>query len=138
MTMSVWAQTQVGNSDSPIYYINNKVGVGIQQLDNYLDVSGDIQGSAFNVRRTNYTNIQLATYDWSGSHAILFNSYKEINNNGPIYLNSKYSNDMGAYSSGAGSIMFMGNGGTMGFYKSPISTGRGSEIDWGNTKITNS
>ncbi|WP_461639601.1 hypothetical protein [Labilibaculum euxinus] len=135
MTLPVLAQTQVGGTNSPIYHLNNKVGIGINKPDNYLDVSGDIEGTSFNVRKTSYTQMQFATYDWSGSHAILFNSYKEITKNGPIYMNSKFSNDMGSYSSGAGAIMFMGNGGTMNFYISPRSTGKGDDVEWGIPKM---
>ncbi len=84
------------------------------------------------------TNFQIALRGWSGSHALLFNSYASQNmvSGGLSTLgNTKYANNVGSYSSGAGAIMFFGNGGNMDFFISPTSTGSGSEISWGTPKL---
>ena len=86
----------------------------------------------------NYTNMQLVQRAWSGSHAILFNAFASQN---PIVGalnatgNTKFANDVGAYSGGAGAIMFFGNGGTMDFLISQSSTGADTDINWGTPKM---
>ena len=84
------------------------------------------------------TNLQFATRAWSGSHAILFNSYASQNMvNGSLGTtgNTKYANNVGSYTSGAGAIMFYGNGGTLDFNISPASTGADNDINWGTPKM---
>ncbi|WP_420318809.1 hypothetical protein [Ekhidna sp.] len=84
------------------------------------------------------TNIQFTTRTWSGSHAILFNSHASQNMvNGSLGAtgNTKYANNVGSNTSGAGAIMFYGNGGTMDFLISPNSTGAGDNIVWGTPKM---
>jgi hypothetical protein len=81
-----------------------------------------------------YTNIQLAQRAWSGSHAILFNAYKtnvQVNGSLATYGNTKHSNDVGAYSNGAGMIHFWANGGGMEFFISGNSSGVNTSVDWG-------
>ncbi|WP_299433199.1 hypothetical protein [uncultured Aquimarina sp.] len=87
--------------------------------------------------KTDYTKIQLATYDWSGSHALLFNAYKDLTIGGGLSAtgNTKYANDIGSYNNGAGAIMFFGNGGAMDFLVSPGSTGKDTNINWGMPKM---
>ncbi len=87
---------------------------------------------------TSYTRTQLAEHIWSGSHGLLFNSYKSITVSGGLstYGNTKYSNDVGPHGGGAGAIMFFGNGGVMSFYVSPASTGKDSNVAWGSPKMT--
>ncbi len=85
-----------------------------------------------------YTNIQIIEKDWSGSHAILFNSYAssvQVPGGLSTMGNTKYAHDVGAYTGGAGSIMFFGNGGTLDFYISPLSTGKDSIVSWGTPKM---
>ncbi|MEL7146161.1 MAG: hypothetical protein AAFO69_07320 [Bacteroidota bacterium] len=83
------------------------------------------------------TKTQLTEHAWSGSHGILFNAYKNITTNGPLYAlgNTRYANNVGANYGGAGSIMFMGNGGTMDFYITNSSTGKDTDINWGIPKM---
>lgn len=91
-----------------------------------------------NLGHTTYTNINITHDVWSGSHAILFNAYQALSNpSGGLNVtgNTKFSNDAGAYSGGAGSIMYFGNGGTMGFYVSDVSTGKDSVINWGTADM---
>ncbi|WP_461630290.1 hypothetical protein [Labilibaculum euxinus] len=49
-SLSVWAQTQIGGSESPVYINNGKVGVGTNSPTESLDVKGNlrIQGSGDN------------------------------------------------------------------------------------------
>lgn len=84
-----------------------------------------------------YTRTQLAEHFWGGTHALLFNAYKQITVNGTLAEtgNSRYAKAPGAYGGGAGAIMFIGNGGTMDFYISPQSTGAGSGVNWGDPKM---
>ena len=86
---------------------------------------------------TTYTKFQFAEHTWSGSHAILFNAYKQISVSGGLGTtgNTKYANDFGAYGGGAGAIMFSGNGGIMDFFVSPGSTGAHTNITWGIPKM---
>ena len=87
------------------------------------------------VGETTLNKIQLATYSWSGSHGILFNSYKDVYQNGWLAKNTRYANNVGSYGSGAGAIFFYGNGGTMDFCISPNSTGKDDPVDWGDPKL---
>lgn len=84
------------------------------------------------------TNFQFAEQDNSGSHAIFFNAYKsKLYEGGSLKSlgNSKYANEPGNYTNGAGAIMFMANGGTFDFLISPESTGKDNNIDWGTPKM---
>ena len=86
----------------------------------------------------NNTGFHLVEKGWSGSHAILFNSYASKNQvNGSIASlgNTKYKNNRGSYSNGAGAIMFFANSGLMAFYVSDESTGKGTNVDWGLAKM---
>ena len=89
--------------------------------------------------KTSYTNIELATHSWSGSHALLFNANKNVTVNGSLGAtgNTKYSNNQGAYSGGAGGIFFFANGGVMDFNISPASgsTSAGTNVSWGTPKM---
>jgi len=85
------------------------------------------------------TNIQLVHAGWSGSHGILFNAYMSdslVSGSLSALGNTKYANDVGNYSGGAGGIMFFGNGGTMDFFISPASTGQNTNIAWGTPKLS--
>jgi hypothetical protein len=85
-----------------------------------------------------YTNIQLIEKDWSGSHAILFNSYagsSQVAGGLSSFGNTKYANGPGSYTSGAGAIMFFGNSGLLNFYITPPSTGQDENITWGTPKM---
>ncbi len=80
-----------------------------------------------NLGYTPYTSINITHEAWSGSHGILFNAYQ---NNGSaiggldVHGNTNYSNNAGNYGSGAGSIIFLANGGVLDFYITPSSIGR--------------
>jgi hypothetical protein len=76
--------------------------------------------------------------DWSGSHAILFNSYagsSQVAGGLSSFGNTKYANGPGSYTSGAGAIMFFGNSGLLNFYITPPSTGQDENITWGTPKM---
>ena len=80
------------------------------------------------------TNIQLIAHTHSASHGILFNSYKPTSGvTGSLGTigNTKHAHDVGAYSGGAGAIMFFANGGTMDFRISDVSTGADTNVNWG-------
>jgi hypothetical protein len=86
----------------------------------------------------NYNSFQFAQSGFGGSHAILFNAFKaatQVNGDLTAIGNIKYANDVGPYSSGAGMIHFLGNGGKMDFYVSPASTGTNTNINWQNTPV---
>jgi|694.fasta_scaffold06233_9 hypothetical protein len=86
----------------------------------------------------NYNSFQFAQSGFGGSHAILFNGFKaatQVNGDLTAIGNIKYANDVGPYSSGAGMIHFLGNGGRMDFYISPESTGTNTNINWQNTPV---
>ncbi|MEO9869315.1 hypothetical protein [Ekhidna sp.] len=93
-------------------------------------------GSGYDL--STYTNLQLVTRAWSGSHAILFNSFasKQMVPGGLSTVgNTKFANNVGGHISGAGAIMFFGNGGNMDFLVSQTSTGQGDNINWGSPKM---
>jgi hypothetical protein len=80
-----------------------------------------------------YTNMQFAQRGWGGSHAILFNAFKSstmVNGDLSAIGNTKYANDVGAFSSGAAMIHFGGNSGYMDFFISPNSSGQNTNINW--------
>lgn len=96
-------------------------------------------GIGINLASSGVTNIQITHDTWSGSHGILFNAYHSSPNpsgNLATLGNTKYANDVGSHNSGAGAIMYFGNGGKMGFYISPVSTGQDSLVDWSGEKMT--
>ena len=108
----------------------------------YLDVGGARNSLAekqgINTLSTSYTNLNFAAKTHSGSHAILFNAYTpatQVTGSLKTVGNSKYANNVGNYSGGAGAIMFFGNGGTMDFLISPSSTGKDQSVDWGTPKM---
>ncbi len=123
----------------------NGFGIWAKVLNNYGDqsISGKFtagtisSGSSIETSKTSFTKFQLARHDWSGSHALLFNAYKDYSVNGSLSTtgNVKYANDVGSYSSGAGAIMFFGNGGVMDFFISPTSSGEGTSVNWGIPKM---
>jgi hypothetical protein len=86
---------------------------------------------------TAYTKFQFAEHTWSGSHAILLNAYKSVSVSGSLGAvgNTRYFNNAGPYGGGAAAIMYYGNGGGMGFYISPASTGKDQNISWGKPKL---
>ncbi len=96
-----------------------------------------IYGGNLESSKTDYTKIQLTTHDWSGSHGLLFNAYQNITMNGGLATtgNTKYANDASRFGSGAGAIMFFGNGGAMDFMVSPASTGKDTDVNWGMSKM---
>ncbi len=120
----------------------NKVDIGYErnaQSSPYgLNINAPLNTNGSGYDLGVYTNLQLATKAWSGSHAILFNSYasKQMVAGGLGTVgNTKFANNVGAHSSGAGAIMFFGNGGTMDFLISQTSTGQGENVTWGKPKM---
>jgi len=104
-------------------------------IDGSRNVNSSSQG--VNILPGSYHNIQLTTAGWSGSHALLFNAYKnvsQVSGNLSKTGNTKYSNSVGSFRGGAGAIMFFGNGGTMDFLMSPSSTGINNDVVWGTPK----
>jgi hypothetical protein len=84
------------------------------------------------------TFIQLTSTPWGAQHGLLFNSYKSSTLvNGPLATlgNTKHSNDA-SFTSGAGAIMFLANGGNMDFLISNQSTGTNTNVNWGVPKMT--
>nr|WP_321485517.1 hypothetical protein [uncultured Draconibacterium sp.] len=112
---------------------NGNVGIGTSNPSQKLDVNGFL-----NVGGTAYTRMVFAYNNWSGSHGILFNAYPSspfVNGNLESLGNTKFANDVGNYSGGAGAVMFFGNGGVMDFLISPLSTGKDNDIEWGDPKL---
>lgn len=108
----------------------------------YIDIGEARNGGSaqigLNVAKDYNTNIQLTHDTWGGSHAILFNAYRNATNitgNLETTGDTKYANDIGNYNGGAGAIMFFGNGGNMDFLISPESTGQGTDIVWGTPEM---
>ena len=84
------------------------------------------------------TNIQLTAITHSGSHGILFNAYKAaVGVSGSLGTtgNVKYANSFTDHSTGAGGIIFYGNGGNLDFVISPQSTGQHTNVVWGIPKM---
>ncbi|MEO1255214.1 MAG: hypothetical protein AAFY41_10070 [Bacteroidota bacterium] len=85
---------------------------------------------------TTVSKIQFAEHAWSGSHGILFNAYKDISVNGSLSSgNTKFANNVGSYTGGAGAIFFYGNGGVMDFQITGTSAGKGQVVDWGAPEL---
>jgi hypothetical protein len=126
-----WTWGQPGLA--PIAAISN---VGNMQIAGSFTAS-KMQGTSFETIKTSYTKIELAQHDWSGSHALFFNAYKSISVSGSLLSagNTKYANSAGSYGGGAGAIIFNGNGGSMYFCISPVSTGLDQDINWGTPKM---
>jgi len=103
-----------------------------------LQISGSFKSLYFETHGTGYSKTEITEHSWSGSHGVLFNAYKKIDVSGSLSEtgNTKYANNEGAYSGGAGAIMFMGNGGTMHFMVSPESSGKDTDVNWGTPKMT--
>ncbi|MFM7854524.1 MAG: hypothetical protein ACKO96_22015, partial [Flammeovirgaceae bacterium] len=136
---------------------NGKVGIGNPSPTYTLDVNGngrfntglDVGGTrninssprsltVFDHTVGNYNSFQFAQSGFGGSHAILFNAFKastQVNGDLTAVGNIKYANDVGPYSSGAGMIHFLGNGGRMDFYISPSSTGNNTNVNWQSTPV---
>jgi hypothetical protein len=97
-------------------------------------------GSSTTTTTSGYnTSIQLTHLGWGSHHALLFNAFKsltEVNGDLRAYGNTKHQYDIGPYGSGAGAIMFLGNGGGFDFLLSGNSTGAGQNIDWGVPKMS--
>ncbi|MEQ9403978.1 MAG: hypothetical protein RIM99_10350 [Cyclobacteriaceae bacterium] len=95
--------------------------------------------NGINIANFYNTNIQLTAHTHSASHGILFNSYKPsttISGSLGALGNTKHSQGAGAYSGGAGAIMYYGNGGTMQFLISETSPGANTDVVWGVPKMT--
>lgn len=116
---------------TPIAALRND---GTMQIAKSMTASSFIAGGTIETNKSAFTKIQLAVHDWSGSHGLLFNAYKQTTVSGSLGAtgNTKYANNVGNYGGGAGAIMFYGNGGSMGFYISPASTGQDQDVNWGN------
>jgi hypothetical protein len=85
------------------------------------------------------TSIQLTNTGWGSHQGLLFNAYRSSSMvNGPLTApgNTKNTFDVGPYSSGAGAILFLGNGGRMDFLIAGNSTGAGTDVNWGAPKLT--
>lgn len=84
------------------------------------------------------TSIQLITTPWGAQHGLLFNAYRSnplVNGSLSAFGNTKHSFDVGPFGSGAGAIMYLGNGGSMEFLISNTSTGANTNVDWGIPKM---
>lgn len=96
-------------------------------------------GTTTSTKSSNYnTSIQLTQIDKGSHHGILFNSYlspTRVNGDLQAVGNTKHSFAAGSFTSGAGAIMFLGNGGRMDFLISEISNGAGQNITWGIPKM---
>lgn len=89
------------------------IGTATPNWHSKFQVSGGI-----GLTKTTYTDFNIAVNDWSGSHGLLFNCYKaptQVSGGLGTYKNILYSNAVGAYSGGAGAIVYYGNGGVMDF-----------------------
>ena len=98
------------------------------------------EGSPTSTTTSDYnTATQITHLGWGANHGILFNAYRSPTIvNGPLYTigNTKNRFDAGPYSSGAGAIMYLGNGGRMDFFISGSSSGAGTDVDWGGPKMS--
>ena len=127
-----------GNSDRGwTWGVLNQRAVAALNTQGRFQISGWLKALSYETHGTSFTKTQIAEHSYSGSHGILFNAYKQIDATGSLSKtgNTKYANNVGSYSDGAGAIMFFGNGGTMQFLISPVSTGKGTNVNWGTPKM---
>ena len=81
--------------------------------------------------------MQLIHDHWGASQGLLFNCYKNnVGGNLAETNNLNYAYDAGPYSTGAGAIVFVGNGTMMHFMLSGVSTGQDNPINWGGATLT--
>ena len=121
-----------------VWGITGSTPVGALSAVGNFQIAGSFKyGSTLQSLGSSVTSIQLAEHTHSGSHAILFNAYKNVTQAGPLAAtgNTRFSNDVGNHSGGAGAIMFYGNGGHMSFFVSETSTGKDTDVDWGEAKM---
>jgi len=116
--------------ETPLFLdVDNKVGIGTNKPDFKLSVNGFAK-----IGGTTQSQLMLADRGWSGSHAILFNSYPSesfVNGGLNVYQNTKYANDPGNFSNGAGGVFFNANGeGVFEIKLSKVSTGKGQSVEW--------
>jgi hypothetical protein len=141
------------NATKMVMMANGNVGIGTTNPSATLHVVGNSFMNSLDIansRNTNGTNdgiainpnnnfnyIELTHDNWGGTHGLLFNCYKNANNGG-LYSpgNLNHANDAGAYSSGAGAVVFEANGGNMYFLISGNSSGKNSYVDWQGSVLT--
>ncbi|MCR9252370.1 MAG: hypothetical protein NXI20_18240 [bacterium] len=115
----------------------NVTNVQSQDFDGPRPTGSSTDG--INITPAYNTNIQLTNRTWSGSHGILFNSYKPSSQVSGSLLttgNTKYANGPGSHSAGAGAIMFFANGGRMDFLISQSSSNAHDDVNWDGSKMT--
>jgi hypothetical protein len=98
------------------------------------------EGSNISTTTSDYSTFLQLTHDaWGSHHGILFNAYKNpvsVDGNLMDAGNVKQKFGAGQNGSGAGAIMFLGNGGRMDFLITDPSNGAGQDISWGTPKLT--
>jgi hypothetical protein len=103
--------------------------------NNYkLSVNGSASVSTLRVAKDEQS-MELNSDIMGRCHEILFGATRT---KGSDWLNNSaaYTHNAGSYNSGAGAIRFVGNGGQMDFFISPVSTGAGNKVEWGSPVMT--
>lgn len=146
-----------GKKDSNVYINDNGGNVGIGtanpgiyrlHVDGSVYASGplDLGGARAATASTDgmylhggsNASFQFVTSSWGATHAILFDAYKsasQVNGGLGTTENTKHTHGVGGYQGGAGSIQYVGNGGSMHFLISGASTGAGTNVAWGTPKM---
>jgi hypothetical protein len=113
---------------------NSFVGINTDDPKYQLDVNGKARSKAF-VVEDGEQHTELTSDLMGRSHEILFGATRTKSTDW-LDNSTAYTHNAGSYSSGAGAIRFVGNGGEMHFFISPASSGAGNKIDWGAPVMT--
>ena len=116
---------------------NGNIGVGTTTMGEKIDVAGNVKTSGndrgFIAEGTTANTIysSLQTTSWAQTASWFANS--AYTGSGDPISNSIYKVDAGGYSTSAGMMRYLGNGGSWQFFTAPTSTGAGNTITWTQT-----
>ena len=138
LTIKSDGRVGIGTSNPGNYKLHVAGAVNIDTLDMENPRPSGSMPEGITINPNGELNFMQLTYDhWGASHGILFNCYKNnVGGNLAENNNLNYAYNSGTYSTGAGAIVFIGNGGSMHFMISGPSTGQDNPINWGGSTLT--